>query len=136
MLIEDAFAQRLKDLGFGNLQGEANEHIFTRYERDEVDDTITVFADGGGSGQRQLTETHALTIRTRNVDDQVATEEASRIDKALHDTQGLFGTIRVGRVIRDTPPIPLGWDESDVGHKGRWIVTQSYTALVKRFTTP
>ena len=100
------------------------------------DNSITVLLDGGGPPITVIGEEQAITIRTKRGGNARATDalaKAKEIHTLLHEFQGNKRTIPIGQITANFMPIPLGLDQ-DTTKGGRFIVTQTFTVLTRRFS--
>lgn len=132
--LERAIAQALEDAipTFGVF----GTDLFVTQEPKTPDDTITILLDGGGPPITFVGEEQAITVRTRRGLDKAserALEKAKEIHAFLHEFQGNKRTVPIGQVTADFLPIPLGRDP-DTTRGGRFVVTQTFTVLTRRFS--
>lgn len=120
--------------------GDGVREIHVGEEPDQPDETVTVVLEGGGLpiegaygigiGRRP-----AFTVRTRGPSrgGYGATQaRAYAIFEILDEYEGLVRGIPFFRINANTEPIPLGRDREERG--GRWVWTQTFRSVTKRYS--
>lgn len=110
--------------------------IFVGEEEEEPDQAVTVFLEGGGApiggGQpNAVGRQPGFTVRTRAASYATAQEIAHAAHAILDYYEGTVHGVPFFRIFATFEPIPLGRDRSDRG--GRWIFSQTFRSVTKRF---
>ena len=133
-LFENVIRDFIQAQGFTDASG-ATPVYFVSMTKDQPDFTVTVLPEPGATGTKRLSEFPTFTIRVRHRNGEQASLFLRRIFELLQEFQGRLGTSPtwpVARISAEASPTQLGRDNAS--RQGRWLVSQTYNAIV-RFTT-
>lgn len=132
-LLEVAIKDEIEAQGFTDSNAQAPSY-FAGFEPEDPDFAVTVLPEGGVAPLRTLAEFPNLTVRVRHPSGTEANEFMRLIFLHLQEfsSPNVQGSgIRVGRLTAGSSPVQLGRDENV--RQGRWIVQQTFAAIVPRF---
>lgn len=129
-------SQRIRDLleaqGFVDTDALAPTW-YVGVELPEPDFTVTILPGQGEAPTRALGEQPQFTVRVRHELGDEANIMVRRIFQFLQEFQGRLGSpvLPVARIFANTTPVQLGRDGAG-SRGGRWVVTQTYTAILRQ----
>ncbi|MCP4251067.1 MAG: hypothetical protein GY778_28855 [bacterium] len=97
------------------------------------DFTISVLLESGFPPTKQIGERNSFTVRVRHSKAEEANEQMRSVFKFLQEFSGRAGAIPVGRITANAGPVQLGRDEAPGRGQGRWVVSQTFTAITDQF---
>lgn len=114
----------------------SKRHIFVTEEPPDPDESVTVLLEGGarpigGGGAHPIARQPAFTVRSRAASSETAQEIAHEVHAILDYFHGLVRGIPFFRIDANFEPLPLGRDRSGSG--GRWVFSQTFRSISKRY---
>ena len=111
-------------------------NIFVGEEKQQPDEMVSVFAEGGGmpiggGGESPVGRQPSFTVRARSPKYERAIELAFMAYGILEYYQGVVHGISFFRIFANSDPSHLGRDRED--RTGRFYTTQTFRAVTKRF---
>lgn len=115
----------------------ADRHILIGEELETPDDAVTVLLEGGGppiggGAPNALLRQPGFTVRSRAPEYDTAQEIAHQVHAILDYFEGSANSVPFFRIFASFEPVPLGRDRGDRG--GRWVFSQTYRSVTKRYT--
>lgn len=94
---------------------------------------ITVLLESGPPPTTIVGETNSFTVRVRHLKAEEANLQMRAVFRVLHEYQGRVGSLAVGRIQASAGPVQLGRTQQEGSGKGRYVVSQTFTAITEQF---